>query len=508
MSVASTSPARTGLALVKGAVLAGVAGLMVDVEVSVAPGLPSVGVVGLPDTSVSEAKHRVRCALESGGFTWPMDRITVSLTPADVRKSGSTLDLAIAVGVLAASGQAPTDRLGETLLLGELALDGRILPVTGALALALAAQRAGFRRVIAAPEAASQAAVVPGLVVHEASSLVQVVSVLAACDPPMMQRVELASQPQQPGLDIADVRGQHEAVFALEVAAAGRHHLAITGPPGVGKSMLAARLPGLLPDLSETEWLEVASIRSVIGSFPHDRRPPCAEPHHSASTAALLGAVRGSRVLPGAATMAHRGVLLLDEAPEFARPSLEGLRQPLEMGHVSLHRAGWNGVLPARFQLVVTANPCPCGQRVGAADRCTCSSLQVRRYAARLSGPVMDRIDVRLTVTKPTASSLTMPSGEDSATIRGRVVEARLRAQHRFREQSWAYNSEIPVSALRRTWGPDDGGERLLARLEQDSMGLRGPDRILRLAWTIADLAGKVRPGEDEIAMGAALRAA
>lgn len=508
MSVASTSPARTGLALVKGAVLAGVAGLMVDVEVSVAPGLPSVGVVGLPDTSVSEARHRVRCAVESGGFTWPMDRITVSLTPADVRKSGSTLDLAIAVGVLAASGQVPMDRLGQTLLLGELALDGRILPVTGALALALAAKQAGFQRVLAAPESAGQAAVIPGLLVHEASSLAHVVSVLAAADPPTVRSADLAPQSREPGLDIADVRGQHEAVFALEVAAAGRHHLAITGPPGVGKSMLASRLPGLLPDLSEPEWLDVASIRSVVGAFPSDRRPPCAEPHHSASTAALLGAVRGARVLPGAATMAHHGVLLLDEAPEFARPSLEGLRQPLEMGHVSLHRAGWSGVLPARFQLVVTANPCPCGQRVGAADRCTCSSLQVRRYAARLSGPVMDRIDVRLTVTKPTTASLGTPAGEDSATIRDRVVEARLRARHRFREESWAYNSEIPVSALRRTWGPDDEGERLLARVEQDSTGLRGPDRILRLAWTLADLAAKNRPGADEVAMGAALRGA
>ena len=503
MSVDSTN--ETGLARAKAAVVNGVSGLLV--EANVASGLPSIGIVGLPDTSVAESRHRVRCAIESSGFPWPMRRITVSLTPAEVRKSGSGLDLAIAVAILAASGQVPSGHLADTVLLGELALDGTIHAPRGGLALALAARQAGVRTVITASTCASQVARVPGLDVYSADCLTEAVALVGGCsgaDPVVFGSDTTRTRADEP--DMCDVRGHREAAFALEVAAAGRHHISITGPPGVGKSLLADRLPGLLADLGDSDQLDVAAIHSLVGEGWSGPRPPVAKPHHTASAAALLGAVRGSRVVPGAVTLAHLGVLVLDEAPELARPSLEGLRQPLESGQVSMHRAGWNGVLPARFQLVITANPCPCGQRTGSGRACTCSSLQVRRYAARLSGPLMDRIDIRLRVGKPSAQNLAEMACESSREIRERVAVARDRAAHRFAELPWSCNADIPAGALRRDWRPSVDGASLLSRFEDEAAGLRGPDRVLRIAWTLADLAGRARPGSDEIAMAVAMR--
>ncbi len=314
------------------------------------------------------------------------------------------------------------------------------------------------------------------------------------------------------GLDLADIRGHLLGRVALEVAAVGGHHCALVGAPGVGKTLLAHRLPGLLPDLDEDAVLEVAALHGVAGQDRPEgerRRPPFRAPHHSASSAAILGSVRGARVSPGAATLAHRGVLFLDEAPEFARPALEGLRQPLESGWASLDRSGWSGRLPARFQLVLAANPCPCGLRIGTGAGCSCAPAAVRRYAARLSGPLLDRIDIRLALLRPSDGELmSTEPGEGSATVRERVAAARARSARRFAGLPYRLNAEIPAGELRRRWSPDPDGVDLLRDLDRASVNLRGPDRVLRMAWSVADLAGRSRPGRDDIAMACSLRGA
>jgi magnesium chelatase family protein len=286
----------------------------------------------------------------------------------------------------------------------------------------------------------------------------------------------------------------------------------MVGAPGVGKTLLAERLPGLLPELDDDAALEVAAIYGVTSASRGQqdyRRPPMRAPHHSASSSALLGSVHGARVVPGAATLAHRGVLFLDEAPEFARPALEGLRQPLESGWISLGRSGWSGRLPARFQLVVAANPCPCGRRVGSGAECSCAPAAVRRYATRLSGPFMDRIDIRLTVTRPSDAELTGTEGpESTSTVRARVALARERSARRFADLPWRVNAAIPAGELRRTWWPDPSGAEVLRQLDRRAANLRGPDRVLRMAWSFADLAGRERPGLDDVAAAIGLRGA
>jgi magnesium chelatase family protein len=501
------------LAQVCGVVLAGVTGAIVHVEVDVAHGLPSVGVIGLPDASVSESRWRARSALGSVGATWPNQRVTISLSPAELRKNGAGLDLPIAVGVLLASDQLTGGDVRSTTFIGELGLDGRLHPTSGALAGALAARDAGLQRIVVPLESAAELARLPGIAVLVAGHLAQVLAILRGTDagehpsgPP------LAGGPVIDPLDLADVRGHDYARFGLEVAAAGGHHLALTGPPGVGKTLLAERLPGLLPDLDDAAALEVAAIHSIAGfarTGDAFARPAYQAPHHSASVAALLGAVHGHRVMPGAVSLAHRGVLFMDEAPEFARPALEGLRQPLESGSLWLHRSGWVGRLPAGFQLVLAANPCPCGGRVGSGAECSCSTAMVRRYAARLSGPLMDRIDVRLGLVRPARGELasTRPV-EGTAAVRDRVREARSRADARFAGQPWAVNARIPAAELRRRWLPDAAAGELLVDLERRSANLRGPDRVLRLAWSVADLAGHSRPTRDDVAKAIGLRGA
>lgn len=501
------------LAQVNGVVLSGVTGALVRVEVDVSDGLPSVGVVGLPDTSVNEAKWRARCAIDSIGRAWPNRRITISLSPAEVRKQGAGLDLPIAVGVLAASGQVPADSLPGTAFVGELGLDGRIRGTRGALAGALAARTAGMARLIVPGETARQVVRLPGIDVTVADHLAQVAAVLAGEWSPEPDAAAVP-EPSPPvyGPDLADVRGHALGRVALEVAAAGGHHCALVGAPGVGKTLLAERLAGLLPDLDEETALEVAAIHGLASQPRPDGercRPPMRAPHHSASSAAILGSVRGASVTPGAATLAHRGVLLLDEAPEFARPALEGLRQPLESGWASLDRSGWNGRLPARFQLVLAANPCPCGLRMGTGAGCSCAPAAVRRYAARLSGPLLDRIDIRLGLVRPSAAELADPEpGESSEAVRERVRAARARSAQRFAGLPYLVNAEIPAGELRRRWRPDAAGAELLRDLERRSANLRGPDRVLRMAWSVADLAGRSRPGRDEIALASGLRGA
>ncbi len=502
------------LARVTGAVVAGVAGALVQVEVDISDGLPSVGLVGLPDTTVGEARLRARCAVASVGGQWPNRRITISLTPAEVRKNGAGLDLPMAIAVLAAAQQVPQDRLGGTVFTGELGLDGRLRSARGALPGALAARAAGMPILVAPRDAGPELTRLTGIRILLADGLKDVLDWL--CDPDHPGLDGPAADAPQPasarGPDLSDVRGHSYGRLALEVAAAGGHHLAFVGPPGVGKTLLAERLPGLLDDLGDEQALEVACLHSVAGLARADdlyRRPPAQAPHHSASGAAVLGAVRGARVAPGAVTLAHHGVLILDEAPEFARPALEGLRQSLESGTIGLDRAGWSGRLPARFQLVITANPCPCGQRVGRGVGCSCSPAAVRRYAARLSGPLVDRIDLRLSVSRPPDAELgSSAPAEATADVRARVAAARERGRHRLRGRPWSTNASVPTGELRRHWLPDIGGQEMLHEIERRSANLRGPDRVLRVAWTLSDLAGRDRPGRDEIAAAAGLRGA
>jgi magnesium chelatase family protein len=498
------------LAQVNGVVLSGLAGAIVRVEVVVGDGLPSVGVIGLPDASVNEARWRARCAIEAIGASWPNRRITVSLSPAELRKQGSGLDLPIAVGVLAASGAVPRDALDSTTFIGELGLDGSVRPARGALAGALAAREKGLARVVVPSGTALELGRLSGIGVEVADHLIDVVAVISgepssspAPEPP---RVEPATQP-----DLSDVRGHPMARLALEVAAAGGHHVALIGSPGIGKSLLALRLGGLLPDLDDDMALEVAAIHGLVGPRPlgMECRPPVCAPHHGASAAAVLGSVQGARAIPGSISLAHRGVLVLDEAPEFSRTVLEGMRQPLEDGSLSLARAGWSGRLPATFQLVLTANPCPCGYRMGTGSGCTCAPQAVRRYAARLSGPIMDRVDIRLGLQRPTDAELSsLEPGECSADVRSRVAEAQLRARARLAPWGWRRNADVSGRALRRELAPDAEGERLLAGIERRSASLRGPDRILRMAWTLADLAGRAVPAADDVATAAGLRGA
>lgn len=495
------------LAQVWGATTVGVEGQLVTVEVDVTSGLPGIGVVGLPDASVQEARWRTRSALANSGFDWPGQRITVSLAPAETRKHGSGLDLPIALGILCASGQVSDEAVHRMALCAELGLDGRLRPVRGVVPAAIAAHRAGAISMVVAPENAHEASLVPGLAVVTGADLAAVVRELRL--PPegrtrtSVQDCTGASTSGDP--DLADVIGHVMARHGLEVAAAGGHHVMMIGPPGVGKSMLAERLVGLLPDLESEAQLEVTAIASVAGSLDAGTgvmsRPPFQAPHHAASAASLLGRVSGQRVLPGSVTLAHLGVLFLDEAAEFSRPAIEGLRQPLESGFVRIDRAEWAGRLPARFQLVLAANPCPCGWL--GTGRCGCSSQARRSYAARISGPVRDRMDVRIRLQPLLGGE--MP-GEPTASVRARVECARERAMSRWRGKGWEINARIPAGELRRDWAPDDHGIALIRALEQRTGSLRGADRVVRMAWTLADLAGRVRPDRDDVATALSFR--
>lgn len=512
------------IATAHGVVIDGVTGVIVRVEVSVADGLPGFGVVGLPDASVAESRWRARCAVEASGQAWPNRRITVSLSPAELRKHGAGLDLPIAVGVLAAAGRLPASALATTVFIGELGLDGRLRASRGLLAAVLAARAAGFGTVVVPCEGTLDLAEVPGMRVTRAVSLAHACAVLTGdadehagqgCPDVMtaaVQQSPVGSDPASrcdPPPDLQDVRGHEFARWALEVAAAGGHHLALSGTPGVGKTMLATRLPGLLPSLQDDEAWEVASIHSVAGlaRAPEVRTtPPLVAPHHSSSAASLLGSVSGSRVVPGAVTLAHHGVLFMDEAPEFARPALEGLRQPMESGTVAVGRTGWTGTLPARFQLVIAANPCPCGMRVGTGAECSCSVSMIRRYTSKLSGPILDRVDIRLSLERPQLGGGTGEIAESSSQVAQRVRTARDRAAARFHGHPWRVNAEVPAGELRRVWLPTADGAELLQDVERRSVNLRGVDRILRMAWTLADLRGAEAPGRDDIASALALR--
>ncbi|MBV9821904.1 MAG: YifB family Mg chelatase-like AAA ATPase, partial [Actinobacteria bacterium] len=465
---------------------------------------------GLPDVSVLESRDRIRAAVLNSGLGWPNRRITVALLPADVRKYGSGFDVALAVSVLAAAGDLPAAPVAGVVWLAELGLDGRLRPVRGILPAVLAAREAGVCRVVVAPGNAGEAALVGGLDVRVAGCLSEIVRSLRG-GPGLAAASVDADRQDEPLPDLADVVGQPVARRALEIAAAGAHHLLLEGVPGAGKTMLAERLPSILPELGPVEALEVTAIHSVAGVLPAGagllRRAPLQVPHHTSSMAALVGGGSGLG-RPGAASLAHRGVLVLDEAAEFRPTVLDSLRQPLESGTVVLHRTGGAVSYPARFQLVLATNPCPCGASKD--TDCACTPDARRRYRRRLSGPLLDRIDLRIPIDPVSRADLMADrdAPEPSAVVAGRVVAARAAAWQRWAPFGWRANAEVPGSMLRsQAWRPPRQAlGRLDAELERGGLSARGCDRVLRLSWTLADLAGITAPGAAEVAEAIWLR--
>ncbi|MFF0224595.1 YifB family Mg chelatase-like AAA ATPase [Streptomyces sp. NPDC004629] len=514
--------------------LVGVEGVVVEVQADLEPGVAAFTLVGLPDKSLTESRDRVRAAVVNSGAEWPQKKLTVGLSPASVPKAGSGFDLAVACAVLGAAERIDPRVLADIVMIGELGLDGRVRPVRGILPAVLAAADAGYEQVVVPECAAAEAALVPGVSVLGIRSLRQLIALLTdepvpdekpddlGRPDPLLAGLRVPGTGAATGMhsigaaqhdhDLADVVGQHSARTAVEVAAAGGHHLFLEGPPGAGKTMLAERLPAVLPRLDREASLEVTAVHSVAGLLPPgkpliDVAPYCA-PHHSATMQSLVGGGPGI-ARPGAVSLAHRGVLFLDEAPEFHSQTLDALRQPLEAGHVVIARSAGVVRFPARFLMVLAANPCPCGRFSQRDTLCECPPSAIRRYQARLSGPLLDRVDLRVEVDPVTRAQLTQPGarGESTATVADRVREARERAAARFTGSPWRTNSEVPGRELRSRWqaasGAMDEAER---NLERGVLTARGLDRVLRVAWTVADLAGHDRPDASDVALALQLR--
>jgi magnesium chelatase family protein len=482
----------------------------VTVEVDVRPGLPAFTIVGLADAAVREARERVRTAILNSGFEFPGRRITANLAPGDVPKAGPGVDLALACAVLAASGQIPGERLATYALFGELALGGELRPCDGTLAVALAAHERGMRMLLVAPERSGEARLVGGLEVAPVERLSSAVRVLRGGRADQVPgRTSPPAAAEDRGADalpdLSDVRGQHHAVRALVIAAAGAHNCLLCGPPGTGKTMLAHRLPSLLPPLSRQEALEVTRLRSVLGSAPRElaHLRPFRAPHHSTTTAGLIGGGRGGWV--GEAVLAHNGVLFLDELSEFARATLDALRQPLEEGRIAIARARHAAVYPARFMLVAATNPCPCGH-AGEVERCSCTEAQLARHRRRLSGPLLDRIDLLVPMTRagPGAEEAPLTS---SMHVRERVAAARERQALRLAGEGVHLNAHMSAAMLERQVRLAEKGQAMLRQaLERGLLSTRGQHRALRVARTIADLRGSDRVQARDLGAALALR--
>ena len=500
--------------------LSGMSGTIVEIEADLANGLPGLSLIGLPDRALGEAAERVRSAVVNSGYKLAPRRLTVNLSPAALPKRGSGFDLGIALACLAAGGVLNSGSIEDVVHIGELSLDGRLRPTGGVLPAVIAARASGRTRIMVPIANAAEATLVPGMTVIPVASLREAAMAHGARAaaptswvelPALLSQNPIVAEEEDP-LDLSDVVGNNDAIEALIVAAAGGHHLLLSGPPGAGKTMLAMRLPGILPNLSEAAALDVASIRSLVGHSLGNAlptRPPWEAPHHTTTTAAMIGGGSGM-IRPGSAARASHGVLFLDEAPEFPASVLDALRQPLESGLVSIHRANAVATFPASFQLVLAANPCPCGNYGSNETDCVCPPSARRRYLARLSGPLTDRIDIQLRVSRLSLAALRLDETPRYSTLaaRQRVFDARARTADRLQATPWRTNAQVSGPYLRSPENrlPPHVTAPLDRALERGGLTMRGYDRVLKLAWSIADLDGTDRPGIDQVGRALYLR--